>query len=551
MAAVVGRPCEPVPECARFLLTADGGRFVELGDYVAALRRRWPWLAAAVAGALSAAVLLTLSATPLYRAGTQTFVSVQTGATTSELAQGASFSQQQVSSYTQLVTSPLVLGPVIDELGLATRADALAARIATSSPTKTSLIDITVTDESPVMAAAIADAVTAQFAEVVDELEQPVDGGATPVRMTTVRSAAVPTAPSSPDAMLNVSLALLLGLVLGIGLALLRELLDTKVKNESDVSKISTASIVGAIANDDDAQTRPLIVQTDPHSPRAEAFRRLRTNVQFLDIADQPHSIIVTSSLPAEGKSTTTINLAIALADSGTRVVLVDADLRRPSVARYMGLEGAVGLTTVLIGKASLADMVQPWGNGNLHVLPSGQIPPNPSELLGSAAMAAVLKELTQQYDLVLVDTPPLLPVTDAAILSKLTGGALVVIGAGTVHRQQVQESLGALETVGARVLGLVLNREARKNGKSYEYYRYETPAASTPAWKRFGTRRRQSPVAQGTMPPATQPDTPAPALATEQGPTTGALQHVWPGESFTEARLRERSEALPPQHRR
>jgi succinoglycan biosynthesis transport protein ExoP len=179
--------------------------------------------------------------------------------------------------------------------------------------------------------------------------------------------------------------------------------------------------------------------------------------------ADQPavprargpaKTIVVTSSLPGEGKSTTAINLAITLADAGSRVALIDADLRRPSLAEYMGLEGEVGLTTVLIGQADLRDAIQPWGDSSLHVLPSGQIPPNPSELLGSLSMANLLEQLTNRYDIVLIDTPPLLPVTDAAILATITGGALVVAAADRLHRQQLTDGLGSLETVGARVLG-------------------------------------------------------------------------------------------------
>jgi capsular exopolysaccharide synthesis family protein len=201
--------------------------------------------------------------------------------------------------------------------------------------------------------------------------------------------------------------------------------------------------------------------------------------LQFLELADRPKTIVVTSCLPGEGKSTTAINLAITLADAGSRVALVDADLRRPSIAEYMGLEGEVGLTTVLIGRADLKDAIQSWGKGSLHVLPSGQVPPNPSELLGSRSMANLLEELSSQYDIVLIDTPPLLPVTDAAILAKTTGGALVVASADTLHRQQLTDGLGALEDVGARVLGVVLNRLERKQTDAYSYYDYTAEPAN------------------------------------------------------------------------
>ncbi|QGQ20265.1 polysaccharide biosynthesis tyrosine autokinase [Cellulomonas sp. JZ18] len=524
---------------------------MELQDYLGVVRKRWATIAVLTLLCALASVVFSLTRTPMYSATTQLFVSVQGSMSSNDLLQGANFTRQQVASYRELVTSPLVLAPVVDDLALAQRTEDLAARVSAEAPVNTSLINISVYDEDGALAAAKANAIANEFREVVSELETPDGAEASQVKISIVREATVPTGPASPNTRLDLGIGLALGLVLGLAVALLREVLDTRVRGEDDVARVTDSSVVGAIVYDEDAPKAPLIVQSDPHSPRAEAFRRLRTNVQFLEIADRPHSIIVTSSVPAEGKSTTAINLAIALADSGTRVALVDADLRRPAVGRYMGLESAAGLTTVLIGRATLDDVVQPWGNGFLHVLPSGQIPPNPSELLGSAAMAQVLRDLTARYDMVLVDTPPLLPVTDAAILAKFTGGALVVVGAGTVHRGQLAESIKALETVGARVLGLVLNREARKASKSYEYYRYESaPAAPSRGAARFWRRRGGSVSAPV---PTAQTPTVAPASAVDDAVLAGAGQsaRLWPGETFTESQLRGQQAALPPQHRR
>jgi succinoglycan biosynthesis transport protein ExoP len=205
----------------------------------------------------------------------------------------------------------------------------------------------------------------------------------------------------------------------------------------------------------------------------------LRTNLQFIDVASRPRSIVITSSIPGEGKSTMAINLAVSLADTGARVILVDADLRRPSIADYAGIEGNVGLTTVLIGRADVEDVVQPLGTTTLDLLPSGQIPPNPSELLGSPAMIGLLDRLTASYDTVLLDSPPLLPVTDGAVLSKLAHGALVVVGTDRIHRPQLQETLGSLQTAGAHVLGLVLNKIDRREAGTYSYDSGYAPTAS------------------------------------------------------------------------
>jgi succinoglycan biosynthesis transport protein ExoP len=187
-------------------------------------------------------------------------------------------------------------------------------------------------------------------------------------------------------------------------------------------------------------------------------------------VANQPKSIVVSSSIPAEGKTTIAINLAVSLADTGARIILVDADLRRPSIAEYVGIEGQVGLTTVLIGRADLKDVVQPFGTSSLDLLPAGQVPPNPSELLGSAAMASLLERLSASYDMVLLDSAPLLPVTDAVVLSRLAGGALLVVGADRTHRPQLQQSLDSLETAGVHLFGLVMNKIARREAAAYAY---------------------------------------------------------------------------------
>ena len=180
-----------------------------------------------------------------------------------------------------------------------------------------------------------------------------------------------------------------------------------------------------AVGYDAKVRKRPLTVHEVPYSPRSEAFRQLRTNLQFVNV-DHPHKVsVVTSSLPGEGKTTTTLNLAIALASSGQKVLVIEADLRRPGADRLL-IEGAVGLTNVLAGRVQLPQAIQPW-SGDVDLLASGPLPPNPSELSASRHMEAPLKELRDQYDMVLIDTPPLLPVTHAAAAAPATDGVLLV----------------------------------------------------------------------------------------------------------------------------
>lgn len=451
----------------------EGCEPVELRDYIRVLRKRWQFIVlltvVAVLGAGAASVL----ATPEYEARTQLFVSTQASGTAGELLQGSNFTQQRVKSYADVVTSPVVLEPVVSDLGLEETPRELAERVSAEAPLDTVLINISVRDASPEQAARIANAVGESFTTVITELEEPTDDGSSPVRISTVDPASVPEAPVSPNTPLNLALGLLVGLALGVGAAVLRETLDTSVRGEDDVREVTDASVLGGIAWDAEAPKRPLIVQSSPHSTRAEAFRQLRTNLQFVDVANHPRSIVITSSVPGEGKSTTVANLAITMAEAGSRVCLLEGDLRRPMVTQYLGLESSAGLTTVLIGRAELADVIQPWGSGNLHVLPSGRVPPNPSELLGSAAMEKLLHTLEESYDTVIIDAPPLLPVTDAAVLSKLADGAVIVVGSQKINRDQLARAVANLEAVDARLLGVVLNLLPTKGPDAYSYYSY------------------------------------------------------------------------------
>ena len=255
-----------------------------------------------------------------------------------------------------------------------------------------------------------------------------------------------------------------------MGLAVLRDSLDTSIKRVEDLQKITGAGTLGMIAFDHDAQKSPLVTAIDPTSQRSESFRTLRTNLQFVDIDHPPRTVVITSAVAGEGKSTTACNLAITLAQAGIRVALVESDLRRPKIAEYLGVEGSVGLTSVLIGRASLDDALQTWGRSGLAVLASGPIPPNPSELLGSGHMVALLRQLQQRFDVVIIDAPPLLPVTDAAVLSRICDGAVIVVRYGRTKREQLERTAKALSTVDARILGTVMNMAPTKGPDAYAY---------------------------------------------------------------------------------
>jgi capsular exopolysaccharide synthesis family protein len=480
-----------------------GGLGLDLRDYLRILRRYWILIAAAaLIGTLLGGATSILSR-PTYTAETQLFVAIQSSGSVSELQQGNTFSQARVQSYVKTVATPIVLQPAIDSLGLNKTSDQLAQQVRASTDLNTVLISITVTDTSPVQAAAVAQAVGDSLIKVIDDLEKPRTGGTSPVSLSVIAPAVAPVSPTSPNTRLNLLLGVAAGLALGCGAALLRAKLDNRIRGEADLRAVTQAPLLGGIAFEQEAARRPLLTQAGPQSPRAESFRQLRTNLQFTNVSGENKTVLVTSSLPGEGKSTTATNLAIALAQAGQSVCLIDADLRRPAVSDYLGLERNAGLTTALVGAADVDDLLQPWGSDNLFVLTSGQIPPNPSELLGSKEMRELILNLERVFDAVVIDAPPLLPVTDAAVLSQHVGGVVLVVGSHKLRHQDLQKSMSALEMVGAKVLGVVLNRLPTKgpDAYTYSYYSHEAQDDSATEGNAGSDKRRaaDSVVSLGT----------------------------------------------------
>lgn len=458
-------------------LSTQGDQELDLSDYVRVVRRNWILiLAISLAGLLTGGAVSILTK-PTYTAETQLFVAIQSSGSVQELQQGNTFSQARVQSYVKTVSSPAVLQPVIDTLGLQVSPGELSSQVTASTELNTVLINVSVADHSPVQAAAIAQAVADSLIKTIDNLEKPKTGGTSPVSLSIIKPAVAPSAPSAPNTRLSLLLGLLMGLTGGITAALVRVGLDNRIRGEADLRRVTDAAVLGGIAFDQNAAKKPLLTQTAPQNPRAEAFRQLRTNLQFANISGKAQTILMTSSLPGEGKSTTATNLAIALAQAGQNVCLIDADLRRPMVNEYLGLDRGAGLTTALLGSADIDDLLQPWGEDSLYVLTSGQIPPNPSELLGSGEMQQLINRLERMFDTIVIDAPPVLPVTDATVLSQHVGGVVVVVGSEKLKHQDLGKTLQALELVNANLLGIVLNRLPAKgpDAYAYSYYSHDT----------------------------------------------------------------------------
>jgi receptor protein-tyrosine kinase len=466
---------------------------LNLREFIKLLRTRWLIVCLTTVVAVLGAVAYTLLTIPLYQSSTRLFVSTSSGASLDELYQGNLLSQQRVLSYTQLVMGQTLAQRTVDKLGLDMSAGQLQGNVTASAKPDTVLIDVSVLDQSPVRARDIANTLSDEFVAMARELETPEDGSAPDARVVVEQRASIPDTPVSPKKTRTIAAGLAAGLMLGVGLALLLNYLDNTVKDEQSLEEITGVGLVGSIPLDKACRKQPTITFDGNNSAIAEAFRKLRTNLQFLAVDNPPRVIVITSALPNEGKSTTAINIALALAEAEHNVLLVDGDMRRAMLSKYLNLIGSVGLSTVLSGAANLSDVLQKTHFPRLTVMTSGTIPPNPSELLGSLAAKKLIAEMRAQFDYVIIDSSPLLAVTDAAIVASNSDGALMMARFGQSKREQLAHAVGNLEDVGALLLGAVFTMtEARGHGYySYGYYGDDKTARTSGRGQQRDVRHR------------------------------------------------------------
>ena len=309
-------------------------------EYAKLLRSRWITVFSAILAAVLGAFTLTLLTTPLYEASTRLFVSTATGASASDLYQSSRYSQERVLSYSELITGETLANRTIEKLNLEKSPEELSEQVTARATPNTVLIAVKVRDASPVQARDIANAMSEEFVEMVGELETSTAGAKPDARVVVEQRASIPAKPVIPNTALNLSLGIIIGGLLGVGLAVIRDQLDNTVKTQETLEEITGTGTVGYIPLDKELASTPAISFDSDNSSTAEAFRKLRTNLQFLTVDHPPRVIVVTSSSPAEGKSTTSINIALALAEAERTVVLVDGDLRRPRLAKYLDVLG-------------------------------------------------------------------------------------------------------------------------------------------------------------------------------------------------------------------
>lgn len=294
--------------------------------------------------------------------------------------------------------------------------------------------------------------------------------------LTVIEPATLPRNPIGPETMITVFTAAAIGLALALGAAYLLEYLDDTIRSPEDISKVLGLPVVGIVVQEPAIEKSEGIpyVTANPRSPMTESFRTLRTNMEFASVDRPLKTILVTSPGSSEGKTTVATNLAAIMAQANKRVILLEADLRRPRVHRALGMTNQIGISDVFRGQADIRDVARYSKVKDLAVITSGSLPPNPAELLGSARMVQILSRLTESASTVIIDSPPFL-VTDATVLSARVDGVLLVIQPGRTHAEAARAMVAQLNRAGARVVGVVLNRVPRKNAGYYGYYRYDS----------------------------------------------------------------------------
>ncbi|GAB6858983.1 tyrosine-protein kinase domain-containing protein [Microbacterium xylanilyticum] len=449
---------------------------MEFPSLVRTLRRQLVLVIASTVVGLSSGLLISLATPQRFEASTDVYISAQSSAqaSTADRTQASAYTRQAVESYRMLITSSLVLQPVIDDLRLPTTVPALAPTVRATTALNSLVITISVTAPVAVQSARIANAIADSFRTVVEQgLEKPSASATYQIRVIPVQSALVPIKPVAPNLPLSLTVGAFAGLAVGIALALLRSRLDTRVHTRDELEAALGLPVLAATTFDPSASQRTLVLAAEPRSSRSEPYRVLRTNVMFFVPPDRPGVFAVTSSSPGEGKSTLTANLALSFTEAGHRVALLDADMRKPRVAANFGVNGDVGLSDVLAGRININDALQRWKTSTLFVLPAGAIPPNPAELLGSKAMEDLIEQLTAAFDIVLVDTPPVLPVTDAVVISRVCTGVILAAASRGVAAARIAESADKIDAAGGRVIGAVLTKQPMRGVDRNPYAAY------------------------------------------------------------------------------
>lgn len=495
---------------------------MDFARYLRALRAAWWIVVIAVLLGGGAGEVQNLRSTPQYETTLTFYVQVaSTSATASNPASTYMYAVDRAVTYAVLLSSERLGTIVAQDYGSGMTATGAASMISGSARLDTTYVDATVLATSPERSLAVGQIVARRFPALVASLDNSASGSGPTVNLELTSGPTLMQSPVSPRTKLNLLVGVAAGLALGLIIVVLRDLANTSVSSAAEIAELFTVGVAGDVPFEPRSKTAPLLVGTQVHSQRAEAMRHIRTNIMYFDVDQPPRVLLVTSASAGEGKSTTATNLSLSFAETALRTLLIEADLRRPRVSDYLDIERAVGLTSVLSRQATLDEAIVPWSD-SLSVLPSGELPPNPAELLNSRMLARMIKDLRGRFDMIVIDSPPLLAVTDAAVLSHLADGVLLVVRSGKTKRAQLAAAMQTLEAVDARVIGFVLNMTRSRSRSAYNAsYAYQFDQQEERArWSRWLHR---------------SPDgSPDPGLADhlEAGPANDDLRPMTPDES-------------------
>ncbi|MBT2517542.1 polysaccharide biosynthesis tyrosine autokinase [Streptomyces sp. ISL-90] len=426
---------------------------------IAVIRKRWyVVLAAAILGG-AGAFAASSTVAPIYHSTASLYFSLRTGSSGSDINQGSAYTQDQMLSFARLATSSLVLDPVSDEFDGEFTETQLRRLMDVTIPQNTVILDIRVGSTDRKLAALVANRVADSLITAVVEVAPADDEGNSTVTATTIEPATPAIFQTFPNKQQDALLGAIAGSVLACAALLFGSFLDTRVRSESALKSITALPLLASIARfPKNSDARPVAMR-QPDGSAAASFHRLRSALRFSSASHETHSIVVTSSVHFEGKTSLATNLAFVVAGSGARVLLIDADLSTPRVAEVFSRDGSLGLTTVLVDSVPFRSAVQSWPGSTLDILPSGEVPPNPVELLASSGMSELIREVVGEYDLVVIDTAPVLSGAEATVIARQVDSTVVVADIKRVRRAQLRATLEALGRADAHIAGVILNR--------------------------------------------------------------------------------------------
>lgn len=464
-----------------------------LADFVTVLKKHLSAVIATFVIAMAITLSLALTKTPQYTATAQYYASMRQEYLANELqsdsqnspngaynAQGLNalktqqdFIEAQTGMIPQLIKTSAVLQPIIDEYKIDTTPETLAKHITVGNGENSLFITVQVSDDSPNLAAKIANAIGKQANTQLSSKDingQPISQ----ISLTAIQPAVVPSQPSTSGRS-TLLIGFLASVIVSIIAGVACEALDRKVREDSDITRLIDIPILGHLTQATALTGKPVII-TSPNSYIAEQVRRLALNLQFIAPDKQQFSnvLVISSTEASDGKTTIATNLAVAYAERGEHVLLIDTDLRKPSVAQVLGINGKVGLTHLLTGRVSSEESFQMYWHNNLHVLPAGNQTTNPGMIINSRAMKHLLDRVAAEYDHVIIDTTPLNVANDATVFANMGCLLLLVVSRGKTLKGHLRRVIAELKTVNTLPVGAVLNRaKALRSDNSYYYHKY------------------------------------------------------------------------------